>query len=203
MLHSERATELSEHHKALSSQGKRTDILKEIEDMLKADEVKNKETSRQIGEKLTSADETGKSYNLSGRTVSRYLRICNLIKELLNKVDIGEIPFTACVELSYLTEEEQHIVDDIVAGTKFKIDIKKAESLREFSEKKNLNQETAHSIISGELNKKQKRNKFSIIKLKPKLINKYFSSEVKQPEIEDIIDKALKLYFETQRKANL
>lgn len=200
MLHSERATALSEHHKALSSQGKRTDILKEIEAMLKADEVNNKETSRQIGEKLTSADETGKSYNLSGRTVSRYLRICNLIKELLDKLDIGEIPFTACVELSYLTEEEQHIVDDIVASTKFKIDIKKAESLREFSEKKNLNQETAHSIISGELNKKQKRNKFSIIKLKPKLINKYFSSEVKQPEIEDIIDKALKLYFKTQRK---
>ncbi|OOM70588.1 chromosome-partitioning protein Spo0J [Clostridium puniceum] len=200
MLHSERAAALSEHHKALSSQGKRSDILKEIEAMLKADEIKNEETSRQVGEKLTSADETGKNYNLSGRTVSRYLRICNLIKGLLDKLDIGEIPFTACVELSYLTEEEQHIVNDIVAGTKFKIDIKKAESLRKFSEKKNLNQETAHSIISGEINKKQKSNKSSMVKLKPKLINKYFSSEVKQVEIEDIIDKALKLYFDTQRK---
>lgn len=200
MLHSERATALSEHHKALASQGKRTDILKEIEAMLKADEIKNEETSRQVGEKLTSADETGKSYNLSGRTVSRYLRICNLIKELMDKLDIEEIPFTACVELSYLTEEEQHIVNDILTDNKFKVDIKKAEALREFSLKKNLNQETAYSIISGESNKKQKSNKSSAIQLKPKLINKYFSPEVKQPEIEDIIDKALKLYFDTQGK---
>jgi ParB family chromosome partitioning protein len=200
MLHSERAMALSEHHKALASQGKRTDILKEIEAMLKADEIKNEETSRQVGEKLTSADETGKSYNLSGRTVSRYLRICNLIKELMDKLDIEEIPFTACVELSYLTEEEQHIVNDILTDNKFKVDIKKAEALREFSLKKNLNQEIAHSIISGELNKKQKSNKSSAIQLKPKLINKYFSPEVKQPEIEDIIDKALKLYFDTQGK---
>lgn len=200
MLHSERAMALSEHHKALASQGKRTDILKEIEAMLKADEIKNEETSRQVGEKLTSADETGKSYNLSGRTVSRYLRICNLIKELMDKLDIEEIPFTACVELSYLTEEEQHIVNDILTDNKFKVDIKKAEALREFSLKKNLNQEIAHSIISGKLNKKQKSNKSSTIQLKPKLINKYFSPEVKQPEIEDIIDKALKLYFDTQGK---
>lgn len=200
MLHSERAMALSEHHKALASQGKRTDILKEIEAMLKADEIKNEETSRQVGEKLTSADETGKSYNLSGRTVSRYLRICNLIKELMDKLDIEEIPFTACVELSYLTKEEQHIVNDILTDNKFKVDIKKAEVLREFSLKKNINQETAYSIISGELNKKQKANKSSSIQLKPKLINKYFSPEIKQPEIEDIIDKALKLYFDTQGK---
>jgi ParB family chromosome partitioning protein len=147
---------------------------------------------------LTSADETGKSYNLSGRTVSRYLRICNLIKELLDKLDTGEIPFTACVELSYLTEEEKHIVNNIVVGTKFKIDIKKAEFLREFSEKKNLNKETAHLIISGKLNKKL--NKFSMIRLNPKIISKYFSPEVKQHEIEDIIDKALKLFFDAKKK---
>lgn len=59
MLHSERAAALEQHHKALSSQGKRTDILKEIESLLKADEMKDDETSRQVGEKLTSADETG------------------------------------------------------------------------------------------------------------------------------------------------
>jgi len=107
MLHSERATALFEHHKALTVQGKRTDLLKEIETMLKADEVKDESTSRLLGEKLTSADETGKSYNLSGRTVSRYLRICHLIKELKDRLDVEEISFYASVELSYLTEEEQ------------------------------------------------------------------------------------------------
>lgn len=200
MLHSERATALEQHHKALSSQGKRTDLLKEIETLLKADEIKDDETSRQVGEKLTSADETGKTYNLSGRSVSRYLRICNLIKELKDRLDIEEIPFTSSVTLSYLTEEEQYIVELILSEHNFKVDMKKAEALRTYSESKKLDEETAYAILSGELNKKQKSNKPSPIKLKPKLINKFFTPETKQTEIEEVIEKALELYFETQKK---
>jgi len=200
MLFSERAAALSEHHKALTSQGKRTDLLKEIETMLKADEMKVEETSRLLGEKLTSADETGRSFNLSGRTVSRYLRICHLIKELKDRLDIEEIPFFAAVELSYLKEDEQNIIEAILIENKFKIDLKKSQVLRDYSEKNKLDEETAHSILSGELNKKAKPNKPATIKLKPKLISKYFKPEVKQPEIEEIIDKALKLYFDSQGK---
>lgn len=200
MLFSERAAALSEHHKALTSQGKRTDLLKEIETMLKADEMKVEETSRLLGEKLTSADETGRSFNLSGRTVSRYLRICHLIKELKDRLDIEEIPFFAAVELSYLKEDEQNIIEAILIENKFKIDLKKSQALRDYSEKNKLDEETAHSILSGEINKKAKSNKPATIKLKPKLISKYFKPEVKQPEIEEIIDKALKLYFDSQGK---
>ncbi len=200
MLHSERAAALEQHHKALASQGKRTDILKEIESLLKADEIKSDETSRQIGEKLTSADETGKTFNLSGRSVSRYLRICNLIKELKDRLDIEEIPFTASVNLSYLTEEEQYIVELILSEHNFKVDMKKSESLRAYSEGKKLNEETAYVILSGELHKKKKTNKPSSIKLKSKLINKFFTPETKQPEIEDVIEKALELYFKSQGK---
>lgn len=200
MLHSERAAALEQHHKALASQGKRTDILKEIESLLKADEIKSDETSRQIGEKLTSADETGKTFNLSGRSVSRYLRICNLIKELKDRLDIEEIPFTASVNLSYLTEEEQYIVELILSEHNFKVDMKKSESLRAYSEGKKLNEETAYVILSGELHKKKKTNKPSSIKLKSKLINKFFTPETKQPEIEDVIEKALELYFKSQVK---
>lgn len=192
MLFSERAAALSEHHKALTSQGKRTDLLKEIETMLKADEMKVEETSRLLGEKLTSADETGRSFNLSGRTVSRYLRICHLIKELKDRLDIEEIPFFAAVELSYLKEDEQNIIEAILIENKFKIDLKKSQVLRDYSEKNKLDEEIAHSILSGEINKKAKSNKPATIKLKPKLISKYFKPEVKQPEIEEIIDKALK-----------
>jgi len=198
MLHSERAAALEQHHKALASQGKRTDILKEIESLLKADEIKVDETSRQVVEKLTSADETGKTFNLSGRSVSRYLRICNLIKELKYRLDIEEIPFTAAVILSYLTEEEQYIVELILSEHNLKVDMKKSESLRAYSEGKKLNEETAYAILSGELNKKKKTNKLLSIKLKPKLINKFFTPETKQPEIEDVIEKALELYFKSQ-----
>lgn len=199
MLYSERAAALSEHYKALKSQGKRTDLLKEIETMLKADEIKGEGTSRLLGEKFTSADETGKGFNLSGRTVSRYLRICYLIKELKDRLDIEEIPFFAAVELSYLKEQEQNIVEHIIAENKFKINLKKSEVLKDYSGKNKLDEETAYSILSGELNKKAKSNKSVPIKLKRKLISKYFKPEAKQPEIEEIIDKALKLYFDNER----
>lgn len=195
MLYSERAAALAEHHKALSSQGKRTDFLKEIESILKANEVKDGETSRQLGEKLTSADETGKTYNLSGRSVSRYLRICKLIKELKDRVDTEEIPFTASVTISYLTKEEQQIVEKILSENNFKIDMKKAETLRAFSEGKRLNEEAVYSVLLGEINKKPKANKPAPIKLKPKVLNKYFAPDVSKTEMEKTIEKALDLYF--------
>ncbi|GAA0179023.1 hypothetical protein SH2C18_19770 [Clostridium sediminicola] len=152
---------------------------------------------------MTRADETGKTYNLSGRSVSRYLRICNLIKELKDRLDMEEIPFTASVTLSYLTEENQYIVEIILSEHNFKVDMKKAESLRAYSEAKKLNEDTAYAILSGELNKKRKVNKSSTIKLKPKLINKFFAPETKQPEIEDVIEKALELYFKSQGKGEV
>ena len=199
MLHSERATALQQHHKALASQGKRTDILKEIENYLKADEIKAEETSRLIGEKLTSAEETGKNYKLSGRTVSRYLRVCKLIEELQDRLDEEEIPFFASVELSYLTNEEQYMIEVILSENNFKVDMKKAETLRSYSENKKLNQETAYSILSGDLNKKPKTNNPGTIKLKPKLINRFFAAEAKQTEIEETIEKALELYFNNEQ----
>ena len=60
--------------------------------MLKADDTRDESTSRLLGKKLTSTDEAGRNYNLSGRTVSRYLRICNLIEELKDRLDMEEIP---------------------------------------------------------------------------------------------------------------
>lgn len=198
MLYSERAAALSEHYKALKSQGKRTDLLKGIETMLKADEIKVEATSRLLGEKFISADEAGRGFNLSGRTVSRYLRICHIIKELKDRLDIEEIPFFAAVELSYLKEQEQNIVEHIIDENKFKINLKKSEALRDYSEKNKFNEETVYLILSGKFNKKAKLNKLAPIKLNQKLISKYFKSETKQPEIEEIIDKALKLYFDSK-----
>lgn len=198
MLYSERAVALFEHHKALKSQGKRTDVLKDIETMLKADEIKGEATSRLLGEKFTSADKTGISFKLSGRTVSRYLRIYNLIKELKDRLDIEEIPFFAAVELSYLVEEEQNIVESVITKNKFKINLNKSKLLREGSEKKKLNTEVVCSILSGEVYKKIKFNNPVTIKLKSKMLSKYFAPEVKKTEIEEIIDKALKLYFDNK-----
>lgn len=69
-----------------------------------------KETSRQVGEKLASADMIGKDNGESGRQVQRYIRLTELIQELLDMVDIGKISFSPAVEISYLTKEEQNLL---------------------------------------------------------------------------------------------
>lgn len=69
-----------------------------------------KETSRQVGDKLASADMIGKDNGESGRQVQRYIRLTELIQELLDMVDIGKISFSPAVEISYLTKEEQNLL---------------------------------------------------------------------------------------------
>lgn len=69
-----------------------------------------KETSRQVGEKLASADMIGKDNGESGRQVQRYIRLTELIQELLDMVDIRKISFSPAVEISYLTKEEQNLL---------------------------------------------------------------------------------------------
>lgn len=110
MLCSERATVLSEHHKALVSQGKRTDLLKEIETMLKTDDTRDESTSRLLGKRSTSADGAGRNYNHSGRTASRHLRICNFIEELKERLEMEPIKnyiINTIIKHSQIIKKEQ------------------------------------------------------------------------------------------------
>lgn len=200
LLHSERAAVIYTRHKAMANQGIRNDLLNEIERLSKSNEIKEDETFSPLGKKLRTHEEIGETYKLSKNSIARYLRIFKLIDEIKEFLDKGEISIRAGVDLSYLSEEQQNMIVEITAENNYKIDMKKAEVIRDYSEKGKLNEKTAYSILSGELNKKPISNKPGSIKLKQKLINKYFKPEAKQPEIEDIIDKALKLYFETQGK---
>ncbi|WP_027625216.1 ParB/RepB/Spo0J family partition protein [Clostridium lundense] len=200
LLHSERAAIIFTRHKAMANQGIRNDLLNEIERLSKSNEIKEDATFSPLGKKLRTHEEIGETYKLSKNSIARYLRIFKLIDEIKEFIDKEEISIRAGVDLSYLSEEHQNMIVEITTENNYKLDMKKAEVLRDYSEKGKLNEETAYSILSGELNKKTKSNKPTAIKLKPKLISKYFAPEVKQPEIEEIIDKALKLYFETQGK---
>src|SRR5699024_9208775 len=97
ILPSEKAFAYKMKLEALSHQGKRNDL-----------------TSRQAVEKLTTADEVGKEYNESGRQVQRYIRLTELVPELLDKVDNKDIAFLPAIELSYLTKEEQYFLLDCI-----------------------------------------------------------------------------------------
>lgn len=108
-------------------------------------------------------------------------------------MDYGEIPFTSGVDLSFLKEEEQEVVDSILNEYGFKINIKKSQVLKNLSQGRNFNYDKAKEVLSGKYFDKPK--KLKSFKLKPKLVKTYFKEDQTQKEVEEIIEKALKLYF--------
>ena len=100
LTHSEKARILTERHDAIKEQGRRTELINEIEKLYKTDNIQENSDLGQIDPKEFTRDKIGDQYDLSPRMVSRYLRIDTLIAELKERLDNNEIPFTAAVDLS-------------------------------------------------------------------------------------------------------
>lgn len=198
LAHSERATVIATRHNAMKGQGIRNDLLSEIEKLSKAPNLSADETCCPLGNKLKTIDKVGEEYGLSSRSVARYLRIDKLNEELKTQVDEGKIAMRAGVDLSYLSDEQQEMIDAIVSENTFKVDMKKASILREYDKEGKLNWETAKSVITGEAMKDTDKPKS--IKIQPKIISKYFKPSQDKRDIETIIEKALELYFSKQQK---
>lgn len=198
LAHSERALVLAKHHEALKSQGKRNDLISEVKMLLNADEIRESSTCRPVGEKLNSDDEAGREYDLSGRTVSRYLRIDMLSENLKKIIDSEEIGIRAGVELSYLNEDNQIYLMDILNNNKYKVEFKTAARLRELQKLNKLTESVMESVLAGTYDKPKKT--LSILngmKVKSNVMKKYFNEKQTAKEVEEIIDKALELYYKT------
>ncbi|GHV37493.1 chromosome partitioning protein ParB [Clostridia bacterium] len=191
LTHSERALSLSRHMDALRSQGKRTDLLNEIERLSSPNDTNENSTSVLLGRRLESRDKVAREYGLTPSGVARYLRIAKLSKDLLERVDSGFIGLYPAVSLSYLSADEQTMLAEFLDKGACKVDMKKAAALRTLSEKHNLNTDTLESVMNGEV--KQAR---PAVKIKPKVVAEYFPPETSRKKIEDTIEAALKLYFE-------
>jgi ParB family chromosome partitioning protein len=200
LAHSERAVALKTHMDAIKSQGKRNDLINEINMLLNAGETTDNETSNLLDEKLLSVEKTGAKYGLSSASVTRYIRVSYLIDELQQRVDSDEIGIYPAVSLSYLAEEEQNSLNKILNEPGRKIDMKKAQLLRDLSSSKKLDADLMGEILSGEYHKKSKEPKQpTSFKLKNKLIKKYFSTQ-KPDEIEAEIIEAIEFYREYKKK---
>lgn len=196
LLPSEKAKALKAHHDALSNQGARNDLIMEIKNLVKSSHIEDSETCSQVGNKLKTIEVVGESYNLSKNSVARFIRLNYLIDSLMNRVDQGEIAFIPAVALSYISEDNQQAIDLLLDINDYKIDLKKAELLKHYQENKKLNDTMLNKILSGDMKPKKKSTKAAGFKLKPKLIQKYFSVEQKSNEIEEVIEKALEMYFD-------
>jgi len=202
LSHSERAIALKQHMNAVRKLGKNNNLLNEIEKLSNPDEIKGNTESGLIVPKSETRDKAAEKYGLNPRSVSRYVRLCELNESLINRVDSDEIGLYPAVSISYLTETEQTALNTLLNTTAYKVDMKKAETLRSFSERKQLSDDKLLLILSGEIDKAKKPTAPPPLKIKHKVYSKYFSQDTKQSEMETVIDRALAEYFENHKEVN-
>jgi len=199
MKHSEKAAVIVLHYSKMFSQGKRNDILNEIQNLENPHEIKGKETSAQNEHKLNSRDALGQRYGLDASTIARYLRIDKLIIPLKLLLDDGKIPFVPAVKISFLKKAAQEYLAQCMTLNNFRIDQKKADTLKRYSDTGNLTEENAYLILNGELTLKPKVNRTPVVKVSKAVYAKYFTPKQSQKDISVIVEKALELYFSKEQ----
>lgn len=177
----ERINAIALIYSTAKKQGKRIDLFTEIEQ----------------GENKNASEETSSKYQLSPRVIKRYVKCSELNEQLIDLLDADFMPFMAAHELAFLNQREQQLLADIIQANKFKVDIKKANLLKENTGK--LTESTMFDILSGNFNKKTKKGG-KTVKISQSILSKYFDPSTKMSEIEEVIDKALDTYFKSNQK---
>lgn len=173
LLPSEKAFAYKMKLEAISKQGQRNDL-----------------TSRQVVGRSESADAV--SSEESGRQVQRYIRLTNLIPELLEKVDEGVIAFNPAVELSYLTEKQQEILLDAMALNDCTPSHAQSIRLKKLAQQNTLSSDSIYEILSEE-----KANQMEHIRFKVEDLRGFFPKNYTAKQMTDTI---LKLLYDNQRK---
>jgi len=133
ILISEKAFAYKMKMEALKKQGKRNDL-----------------TSCQVGAKLRADEKIAEHSEDSARQVQRYIRLTELIKELLDMVDIGKISFNPAVEISYLSKEEQYMLLDCIKRYDATPSQSQAIFLKKLSQENKLTTEKMEEIMQEE-----------------------------------------------------
>ena len=199
MLPSEKAAVLALRYSKMICQGRRNDIIEELKRLENPDEIRENPTSGTQCHRIKSRDVLGAEYNLKGRAVANYLRINELSVALKIRIDDGEFTIAAAVQLSYLEQEEQQMVEAVLSESEYKVNEGKAVLLREYTGK--LTPERAEQILSGEFSRKPKKSTAAAFKVKPAIYKKYFTASISQKEFDSIVDEALALYFARKETA--
>lgn len=177
LLPSEKAFSYKMRLEAMKRQGQRTDL-----------------TSSPLGTKLRSDTELAQRAGESRNQIQRYIRLTELIPDLLQMVDDSKIAFRPAVELSYLTKEEQASLHEAMESEDCTPSLAQAIKIKKFSQEGRLNGDVILSILSEE-----KPNQREVYRLPKERIDKYFPQGTPSEKIEEIICKALELYRRRER----
>lgn len=195
LSHSERAFCLKQHYDAIKSQGKRNDILDEVKNLVNPHEIKENQTSLENPTKLRSDEKIGDEYGLGRDKIVRYLRIATIISPLLDYLDAKKLGFEAAYDISFVKEDKQLLIAEMIENEGFTVDTKKSALLHDYARHGKLTEELVRQIVSGEKERKLKSNKPKPIQVRGAIITRYFTEKQTRKEIEETIEKALKMYF--------
>ena len=154
-------------------------------------------TSDQLGGKLETADLVGAETGDSKNQVRRYIRLTNLIPEILQYVDEGRISFTPAVELSYLNEQEQQDLLEQIEQSDCTPSLSQACRFKKISQGEGLTPE-----LIAEIMEEEKANQKERVKIPTEKLRKYFPKNYTVQQMEDeIIKLCEKNYRMKQRDA--
>ena len=180
ILPSERALAYKMKLEAIKNQGARSDL-----------------TSPQVAAKFRSDDAVAKDQGISGDTVRRYIRLTNLIPELLDMVDEKKISFNPAVELSYLDESQQRDFLEAMEDTQNAPSLSQAQQLKKMAQQGELSYEKAFDVMGQE-----KRSEKDTVTIKNETLRKYFPRSYTPKQMEEKIIQLLDAWQKKQQRRN-
>ena len=180
ILPSERALAYKMKLEAIKNQGARSDL-----------------TSAQVGRKLEAADIVGQEAGDSRNQVRRFIRLTNLIPELLDMVDEKKISFNPAVELSYLDESQQREFLEAMDGTQNAPSVSQAQQLKKMAQCGEFTYEKAFDILGQE-----KKSEQDTVTIKNDILRKYFPRSYTPRQMEKKIIQLLDAWQKKQQRHN-
>ena len=172
ILPSEKAFAYKMKMEALKSQGKRTDL-----------------TLSQVATKLDAAAEIGKGAGESRDQVFRYIRLTNLIPDILKLVDEGKIALTPAVELTYLQPSEQEMLFSVMDSDEVTPSLSQARRLRRMSEAQTLTDDAVLQLLS-----EVKGNQVEYVKVPVDKLRSFFRPNTSMKQMTETLVKAMDFY---------
>ena len=179
ILPSERALAYKMKLEATKNQGARSDL-----------------TSTQVAQKL-SVEKVGDDAGVSKDTIRRFIRLTNLVPELLDMVDEKKISFNPAVELSYLDESQQRAFLEAMDGTQNAPSVSQAQQLKKMAQCGEFTYEKAFDILGQE-----KKSEQDTVTIKNDILRKYFPRSYTPQQMEEKIIQLLDAWQKKQQRHN-
>ena len=180
ILPSERAFAYKMKLEALKNQGARSDL-----------------TSSQIGTKLRADEKVAQDLGESRNQIQRFIRLTNLIPELLDMVDEKKISFNPAVELSYLDESQQRDFLEAMEDTQNALSVSQAQQLKKMAQQGEFSYEKAFDVMGQE-----KKSEKDTVTIKNETLRKYFPRSYTPKQMEEKIIQLLDAWQKKQQRRN-